>query len=137
MTTGSRGLHVVAPLRRSADYDEVHAFAREAAEALVAADPDGLTVEFRKAKRGDRIFVDMGRNAYGQHAVAPYAVRARPGAPVATPLRWEELDDEGLDPQGWTIRTIGARLAEVGDPWAGIGRHARDLGPARRKLARR
>jgi bifunctional non-homologous end joining protein LigD len=137
MTTGSRGLHVVAPLRRSADYGQVHAFAREAAEALVAADPEGLTVEFRRAKRGDRIFVDVNRNAYGQHAVAPYAVRARPGAPVATPLRWEEVEDDGLDPQGWAIPTIGARLAEVGDPWADIARHARDVGPARRALAER
>jgi bifunctional non-homologous end joining protein LigD len=137
MTTGSRGLHVVAPLRRSGDFDAVHAFAREAAEALVAADPHGLTVEFRRAKRGDRIFVDVNRNAYGQHAVAPYAVRARPGAPVATPLRWEELDDEGLHPRGWSIATIGARLADGGDPWAGIARHARDVGPARRALAAR
>lgn len=137
MTTGSRGLHVVAPLRRSAGYDEVHAFAREAAEALVAADPEGLTVEFRRAKRGDRIFVDVNRNAYGQHAVAPYAVRARAGAPVATPLRWEEIEDDGLRPDGWTIATIGARLADGGDPWAGIGRHARDVRTARRALGRR
>ena len=137
MTTGSRGLHVVAPLRRTADYDEVHAFAREAAQALVERDPDGLTVEFRRAKRGDRIFVDVGRNAYGQHAVAPYAVRALPIAPVATPLRWQELDDDDLDPQGWTIRTIADRLAGIGDPWKGIARHARALGPARRALRRR
>jgi bifunctional non-homologous end joining protein LigD len=137
MTTGSRGLHVVAPLRRTAGFDEVHAFAREAAEALVAADPEGLTVEFRRAKRGDRIFVDVNRNAYGQHAVAPYAVRARAGAPVATPLRWEEIEDDGLRPDGWTIATIGARLADGGDPWAGIGRHARDVRTARRALGRR
>jgi bifunctional non-homologous end joining protein LigD len=137
MTTGSRGLHVVAPLRRTAGFDEVHAFAREAAEALVAADPEGLTVEFRRAKRGDRIFVDVNRNAYGQHAVAPYAVRARAGAPVATPLRWEELDDDGLRPDGWTIATIGARLADGDDPWAGIGRRARDVRAARRALGRR
>jgi bifunctional non-homologous end joining protein LigD len=137
MTTGSRGLHVVAPLRRTAGFDEVHAFAREAAEALVAADPEGLTVEFRRAKRGDRIFVDVNRNAYGQHAVAPYAMRARAGAPVATPLRWEELDDDGLRPDGWTIATIGARLADGGDPWAGIGRRARDVRAARRALGRR
>jgi bifunctional non-homologous end joining protein LigD len=137
MTTGSRGLHVVAPLRRTAGFDEVHAFAREAAEALVAADPEGLTIEFRRAKRGQRIFVDVNRNAYGQHAVAPYAVRARPGAPVATPLRWEELDDDRLRPDGWTIATIGARLADGGDPWAGIGRHASDMRTARQALGRR
>jgi bifunctional non-homologous end joining protein LigD len=135
MTTGSRGLHVVAPLRRTAGYDQVHALARAAAEALVERDPDALTVEFRRAKRGDRIFVDVNRNAYGQHAVAPYAVRALPAAPVATPLRWGELDDDGLDPQGWTLRTVGDRLAEIGDPWAGIARGAKAVGPAGRALA--
>jgi bifunctional non-homologous end joining protein LigD len=134
MTTGSRGLHVVAPLRRTAAYGEVHGFARAAAEALVAGDPDGLTTEFRRAKRGDRIYVDVGRNAYGQHAVAPYAVRALPAAPVATPLRWEELDDPDLDPQGWTMTTIGDRLARGGDPWEDIAAQARALGPARRAL---
>jgi bifunctional non-homologous end joining protein LigD len=136
MTTGSRGLHVVTPLRRTAGFEEVHGFARAVAEALVASDPDTLTVAFRKADRGERIFVDVNRNAYGQHAVAPYAVRARPSAPVATPLRWDELEDPGLDPQGWTIETIGDRLAEGGDPWRGIAAHARALGPARRALER-
>jgi bifunctional non-homologous end joining protein LigD len=136
MTTGSRGVHVVTPLRRTADYGEVHAFAHEVGEAMVERDPDGLTVEFRRAKRGDRIFIDVGRNAYGQHAVAPYAVRALPGAPVATPLRWEELGDEGLSPRGWTIRTVGERL-ERPDPWAGMATAARAVGPARRALSRR
>jgi bifunctional non-homologous end joining protein LigD len=136
MTTGSRGLHVVTPLRRTADYGGVHAFAHEVAEAMVERDPDGLTVEFRRAKRGDRIFIDVGRNAYGQHAVAPYAVRALPGAPVATPLRWEELDDDALSPRGWAIPTIGERL-EGHDPWAGMARAARGVGPARAALSRR
>jgi bifunctional non-homologous end joining protein LigD len=134
MTTGSRGIHVVTPVRRSADFDAVRAFTREVAEALVAEDPETLTVEHRRARRGERIFVDVGRNAYGQHAVAPYAVRPLGTAPVATPLRWEELEDPGLDPQGWTVRTIGARLEDAGDPWAGMARHARALGPARRAL---
>ncbi len=134
MTTGSRGLHVVVPLRRTADFAAVHGFAREVAVALVERDPDGLTVEFRREKRGERIFVDVNRTAYGQHAVAPYAVRPLPTAPVATPLRWEELDDPALDPRGWTVATIGARLAAGGDPWRDIARHARSIGPARRAL---
>jgi bifunctional non-homologous end joining protein LigD len=137
MTTGSRGLHVVTALRRTEDFDAVHAFARAVAEALVQLDPGSLTVEFRRANRGDRIYVDVARNAYGQHAVAPYAVRPLPSAPVATPLRWEELEDGRLDPQGWTIATIGDRLADGGDPWEGIGRSARALGSARRALERR
>jgi bifunctional non-homologous end joining protein LigD len=136
MTTGSRGLHVVAPLRRTAGYDQVQAFARAVAETLVAADPRSLTVAFRRAERGERIFVDVGRNAYGQHAVAPYAVRALAGAPVATPLRWEELDDPRLDPRRWSVTTIGERLGGGGDPWRGIAGRARALGPARRALER-
>lgn len=137
MTTGSRGLHVVVPLRRTAGFDVVNGFARAVAARLVEDDPATLTVEFRRARRGERIFVDVGRNAYGQHAVAAYAVRARPRAPVATPLRWEELDDPRLDPQGWTISTIAGRLADGGDPWRDMSRHARALGPALRALARR
>lgn len=136
MTTGSRGLHVTVPMRRTADFAEVREFAGEVAAALAAGDPDRLTTEFHRDKRGERIFIDVNRTAYGQHAVAPYAVRPLPTAPVATPLRWEEVDDPSLDPRGWTIRTIGARLADGGDPWRDIARHATSIGPARRALAR-
>ena len=127
MTTGSRGLHVVVALRRRAEYAEVNAFARDVGAALVETNPSQLTVEFRIAKRGERIFVDVHRNAYAQHAVAPYAVRALPKAPVATPLHWDELSDRRLNPQGWTVKTIQDRLADGGDPWSGIARTARAL----------
>jgi bifunctional non-homologous end joining protein LigD len=137
MTTGSRGLHVVVPIRRTQDYDTVRPFAAAVAAVMVERNPDALTVEFSKAKRGERIFVDVARNAYGQHAVAPYSVRALPRAPVATPLRWDELDDRRLDPQRWTVATIGDRLeAEGGDSWRAIGHHARGLELARRALER-
>jgi bifunctional non-homologous end joining protein LigD len=136
MTTGSRGLHVVVALRRTASYDEVHEFARDVAAVFAAAAPAKLTVEVRRNRRGDRLFVDVGRNAYGQHAVAPYAVRGLPDAPVATPLRWEELDDPALRSQRWTIRDLRARLDTAGEPWREIARHARALGPARRELER-
>jgi bifunctional non-homologous end joining protein LigD len=137
MTTGSRGLHVTVPLRRTADFAAVRDFARDVARALAAQDPDALTTEFHRDKRGERIFLDVNRTAYGQHAVAPYAVRPLPTAPVATPLRWEELDDPELAPRRWTLRTIGERLAEHDDPWRDIAAHARAIGPARRTLARR
>ena len=137
MTTGSRGLHVVVPLRRTADYDAVHAFARDADAALADDDPRSLTVEFRRARRGERIYIDVARNAYGQHAVAPYAVRALPSAPVATPLHWNELDDRDLGPRSWTLATIRERLDDGGDPWRDMIRHGRGLGPARRALERR
>jgi bifunctional non-homologous end joining protein LigD len=134
MTTGSRGFHVVAPLQRRADFDTVRAFARDLARLAATRDPERLTVEQRKAKRGGRILVDVARNAYAQTAVAPYSVRARPDAPVATPLRWEELEDPATRPDGWTLRTIPGRLEREGDPWRSIGKSARGLSEPRRRL---
>lgn len=136
MTTGSRGLHVTVPLRRTAEFGQVQAFAAAVADRLARADPARLTTAFLKQERSGRIYIDIARTRYGQHAVAPYAVRPLPGAPVATPLAWEELDDRGLSPRGWSVATIGARLADRGDPWRDIGRHARGIGPAGAALAR-
>ena len=128
MTSGSRGLHVTVPLKRTRTFEEVRAFADAIGDLMVEQDPKRLTRVWSKAERGDRIYVDTGRNAYAQHAVAPYAVRAKDGAPVATPLRWDELSDRSLRPGRWTIRTLPNRLAaEGGDPWAGIAKHARAL----------
>jgi bifunctional non-homologous end joining protein LigD len=135
-TTGSRGLHLWVPLDRSADFDQVRAFAAKLADLLVARRPRELTTAQRKAKRGDRVFVDVARNAYAQTAVAPYSVRAHPQAPVATPIDWAELDDPKLAPQRYTIRNLFRRLARKRDPWAEIDRHARALEPARERLER-
>jgi bifunctional non-homologous end joining protein LigD len=132
--TGSKGVHVWAPLRRGADFDEVRSFARDTAEVLADRHPDELTIEIRKAKREGRILLDVARNAYAQTAVPPYAVRPRPGAPVATPLDWEELSDSRLRPDRWTVRTVLRRLRATGDPWAEIQSHARGLSNPRRKL---
>jgi bifunctional non-homologous end joining protein LigD len=132
-TTGSRGYHVVVPLRRSQPFDAVRAFARAAAEVLVDREPDLLTLEARKDKRGDRVLVDVQRNGYGQTAVPPYAVRARPGAPVSTPITWDELGR--VDPDQHTVRTIGRRLARGGDRWADLPA-GQSLGKAREKLRR-
>ena len=129
MTSGSRGLHVAVPLRRTRGFEEVRAFADAIGRRLVEEDPKRLTMEWSKAKRGDRIYVDVGRNAYAQHGVAPYAVRAKPGAPVATPLRWPELGDRSLRSTSFTLRTVPERLAGEGDPWAGIAKSARSLPP--------
>jgi bifunctional non-homologous end joining protein LigD len=96
MTTGSHGLHVVIPLDASQDFDTVRAFAQAMAESLASRHAAGLTTEIRKEKRKGRIFLDTLRNAYGQTSVPPYAVRPRSGAPVATPLSWDELHDTAL-----------------------------------------
>jgi bifunctional non-homologous end joining protein LigD len=126
-TSGSRGLHVVAPLRRTRSANEVRDIAGAIAERVAAAQPETLTTAWRKAKREGRILVDTARNTYAQTVVAPYAVRALPGAPVATPLAWEELGDPDLHPRRWTLRTVPARVADRGDPWSDIRRFARNL----------
>jgi bifunctional non-homologous end joining protein LigD len=135
MTTGSRGVHVDVAIRRSASYDDVHAFARAVADRLVSERPNALTSEVRKQHRGNRIFVDVGRNAYGQHAVAAYAVRPRPGAPVATPLHWDELDDRRLAPDRWTIKSLPERVDDIGDPWQKVASSASSLRQAQRLLS--
>lgn len=134
-TTGSRGLHVWVPLERAADFDEVRAFASDVAERLAARAPDELTTAQRKAARDERVFLDVGRNAYGQTAVAPYSLRARPEASVATPLDWSEVDDPALGPRRFTIANLFRRLGQKSDPWAEIGRHARPLAAAAKRLA--
>lgn len=115
MTTGSRGLHVIVPLDRRAPFDDVRSFARDVAEVLAARHADRFTTEPRKKARRGRLYLDVQRNAYAQTAVAPYAVRALPGAPVAVPLAWAELDDPGLSARRWTLGTIARRLEE--NPW--------------------
>ncbi|MDA0567066.1 non-homologous end-joining DNA ligase [Streptomonospora sp. S1-112] len=139
MTTGSRGLHVVAPIRPELDFARIREFTHGLAELVARRRPDAYTTEFRKAKRAGRLFLDVLRNAYAQHAVAPYAVRALPDAPVAVPLDWAELD--GVESAGaWTVRTVGERLAAHreagGDPWHGMARRARSPRRAAERLER-
>jgi bifunctional non-homologous end joining protein LigD len=133
-TTGGKGLHVHVPLRPDRDFDTVRGFARAVATVLAGRFPRELTVEQRKEQRGQRLYLDLMRNAYAQTAVAPYAVRARPGAPVATPLHWAEVEDGGLHPRQFTMRTLPGELERRGDPWAGMNRHRRRL-PDDKRLA--
>jgi bifunctional non-homologous end joining protein LigD len=135
MTTGSRGYHTVVALQRRADFDDVRGFARELARLAASREPRLFTNEQRKAKREGKILIDVLRNAYAHTAVAPYAVRARPQAPVATPLHWQELEDSATRADRWTIASVPERLERDGDPWKDLGRHAQTLGQARRKLA--
>ena len=132
-TTGSKGFHVIVPLDRSGDFDTVRTLARRLADRLADESPAELTVEQRKDKRGDRVFLDYLRNAYGQTSVAPYATRARPEAPIATPLDWEEALGEAK-PRDYTLGNIFRRLGQKGDPWADIGRHAVSADALARRL---
>lgn len=133
-TTGSRGLHVAVPLRRSEEFDAVRAFARELAKVAVSHDPGQRALEQRKSRRRGRVFVDVNRNAFAQLVAPAYAVRARRGAPVSVPLDWTELGKEDLRPDSVTIRSAFSRLQEVGDAWADFWERSAALGRARRKL---
>jgi bifunctional non-homologous end joining protein LigD len=134
MTTGSRGLHVVVPLDRSADFDTVRDFARDLADLLAQRHPERLTTAQRKEKRTGRLFLDYLRNSYAQNSVTPYAVRPLPNAPVATPLEWDELDNPNLDAQSYTMRNIFRRLGQKSDPWAGMLGNGRSLTQPRARL---
>jgi bifunctional non-homologous end joining protein LigD len=134
MTTGSRGLHLLVPLDRRTHVDDVRAFAGDVAALLAARRPAQLTTEPRRKARRDRLYLDVGRNGYAQTAVAPYAVRALPGAPVAMPLTWSEVEDQATTARRWTLSGIDDRL-KAPDPWQdGPLRRGRALGPARRRL---
>jgi bifunctional non-homologous end joining protein LigD len=133
MTTGSKGFHVVVPLRPELDFDEVRTFARDAASLLAGREPRRFTVEQRKAERRGRVFLDYFRNGYAQTAVAPYAVRAIEGAPVATPVGWRELNRK-LTPGKYHLGNLFRRLAQKHDPWESIAKRPQSLAGARRKL---
>lgn len=132
-TTGSRGYHVVAPLDRSADFDRTRALARRIADLLARRHPDQLTTAQRKDRRGHRIFLDTNRNAYAQTFVAPYSLRPRPGAPIATPLDWDELGR--AEPGRYTLANVFRRLGQKDDPWGDLHQDGRGLDHAEERLA--
>src|SRR5487761_439909 len=135
MTTGSRGLHVYVPLDRRSNFDSVRSFARGAADLLARRYPAKLTTEQRLNKRRGRLFLDTLRNAYAQTSVAPYALRAKPGAPVAMPLDWTDLAKGHLSPQQFTIENVFRRIDKKGNPWAGISRHSYSIAQPARRLS--
>ena len=131
-TTGGKGLHIVVPLVRRQGWDEVKEFCREFAETFVREAPELYTANMSKAKRRGKIFIDYLRNARGATAVAAYSTRARPGAPVSTPIDWDEL--AALRSDQYTLRNLGRRLAERGrDPWEQFDDARRPITDALRK----
>ncbi len=133
MATGSRGYHLVVPIKALLEFEEVRAICFGLAQEMARRAPDRLTTEFYKAERGSRLFLDCNRNAWAQTAVPPYSIRPKVGAPVAVPIGWDELDS--ANPDSWNVRTIAGRLAERPDPWPGFARHARSLEKTKRWLA--
>lgn len=125
MSTGSRGLHVIVPIKPTKTFEEVKAFAKEIAQQLISQDPDNLTLDVSKEKRKNKIFIDILRNSFGATSVALYSVRAKAGAPVAFPLKWEELDDPKLTPTKYNIFNIFQRIKKVGDLFKDIKKSAK------------
>ena len=121
-TTGGKGLHVVVPLTPSPawDWERVKNFCRAFAELIVAEEPDRYVAHVKIADRHGRILIDWLRNAIGNTAIRSFCPRARPGAMVATPLAWDEVNAK-LDPARFTLRTVPERLARLQqDPWHGF-----------------
>jgi len=119
-TTGGKGLHLVVPIERRHSWPEAKAFCKRVAELIVAAAPIHFTASMSKAARPGKIYVDYLRNARGATAVLPYSPRARPGATVAVPLAWKELNAK-MSSAHFTIRNLGSRLRALkSDPWEGL-----------------
>jgi bifunctional non-homologous end joining protein LigD len=117
-TSGSRGIHVLVPIARRHSFDEVRDFAAIIAGALARAHPKLVTTEWARSKRHG-VLVDANQNRQGATNASVYSVRPRAGAPVSTPLRWDEVKS-GLDPAGFTMESVLDRVAEHGDLYAPV-----------------
>lgn len=115
-TTGGKGVHLVAPVMPVRDWDEVKAFTKAVAEFLARGLPGRFTSMMTKTKRAGKIFIDYMRNIRGATAIEAYSTRARKGAPIAVPLRWEELAH--VRPDSFTLANMHERL-KAGNPWEG------------------
>jgi len=124
-TSGSRGLHILAPIRTGPDAKEVLAFAESFVARVAAAHPDELTVAHSIAARGDRVYLDPFRNGFGQTVVAPYSVRRREKAPISTPLEWSEVQPTLL-PFEFNMGNFQQRLRGP-DPWEDFFRRRQPL----------
>ncbi len=133
MTTGSRGMHIITPLKQKEDFDSIRDFSQRVAKHLESEHPKTLTSNVRKESRDNKLFIDTACNAFGQTSVTPYAIRPIEGAPVATPLEWEEINHI-KSAQKYTIDNIFQRLEQKTDPWKEMYRHAVTLEKARNRL---
>lgn len=124
-TTGSRGLHVVVPIKRTRTFEKVRSFAKKIAEELVEENPKKYTTAARKEKRRGKLYIDTMRNAPKQTVMAPFAVRPREGAPIATPISWQELKNTSLRSDTYTIRNFKERKGK--NPWSRIDQNAKTL----------
>src|SRR5256714_4376116 len=131
-TSGADGIHVVAPIARRATFEQTYAFAEQASRLLEQRHPGKVTTEWLKKKR-EGVLVDHRQNGWGKTIASVYSVRPKQGAPVSTPLRWEELTAEAR-PRDFTMEVALRRVAEHGDLFAPVLEEPRPLAPAQRAL---
>jgi bifunctional non-homologous end joining protein LigD len=135
-TSGASGLHVYLPLLEDRfGYAEIRTFAEAIASIVVARLPDLATIERTVSRRPRAVYVDFLQNVKGKTVASVYSPRARPGAPVSTPLRWRELK-RAIDPGRYTIQTIFRRLGRMGDLWSPVEEDRQDIGPFLAALGR-
>ncbi|KGP62887.1 DNA ligase [Legionella norrlandica] len=126
-TSGSRGLHVHIPIKPQYEFKIIKKIARTIAEELHEQCSDITTLEQRKEKRSNKVYIDILRNDYAMTAIAPYSLRAKKGAPVAAPLNWEELDDKSLNPSIYNLKNIFQRLGQIENPWENFNHFNRQI----------
>ena len=124
-TSGSKGMHVLVPIERRYDQDEVRSFAGVVAKALARTAPELITEAWRRSERHG-VLVDVNQNGFGRTTAAVYSVRPVPGGTVSTPLRWDELTPK-LDPAAFTMREVERRLRKLGDVFAPVLSHRQRL----------
>jgi len=134
-TSGSKGFHIAVPMDSQTRFEPLALFAHGVGALLVERNPTHLTQEFLKSARQDRILVDTGRNAPSATYAAPYAVRARPGAPVSAPCTWEELESGKVGPESFKLEDMPERVARVGDLWGDLHAEPASLEGALQKLS--
>jgi bifunctional non-homologous end joining protein LigD len=135
-TSGSKGFHIVVPLDGRAPMALAARFANAVGTLFASRAPDRLTQEFSRADRGDRIYVDTGRNGYSATFAAAYTVRAKRGAPVSAPCTWDEVGRGDVHPTSFTLHNMPERIARLGDLWADMRRRGRSLTRPMERLRR-
>jgi Predicted eukaryotic-type DNA primase len=133
-TSGADGIHVLAPIQRRATYEQTYEFAAAASRLLEARHPGLVTTEWLKTKRTG-VLVDHRQNGWGKTIASVYSVRPKPGAPVSTPLRWDELTKE-LRPRDFTMKVALNRVRQFGDLYEPVLSRGRSLAKASEMLAK-
>ncbi|MBC7261718.1 MAG: DNA polymerase domain-containing protein [Chloroflexi bacterium] len=128
-TSGGRGVHVYLPLESGHTFEEVRMWVKTLAERLAVSYPDLIAVAHGATHRGHQVTIDHAQNSIGRNTAAPYTLRARPGAPVSTPLTWSEVEAGQISPADLNLHTLSERLQQVGDLFAPVLQGGQRLPP--------